>query len=1073
MTGPLAARRIFLPGVYAGENPACYNFASTTLEVDVLRSLTPIGHCSPKLRRKLEIEEEEALAFCIKVRRRKPDEERPQKTKGGRWFIAPDFSVPGPFWHRPLSPEGRVTFHFAWTIVSRSGSGGSVVSDSRGRVSESQRSISEHDHYVSRDGAVLTIGPAKYDEYAAKVSTTNLSMGMTNVALLTNISLDPAERERFWDAVHVTASKRGPDRLVLERARGTKKEWKALAGAEEVPADIRNAAASFAGDSKRRKAEFPMTEDEAKTAIELICRFIPNADRKKGPVRFARGRNGRTQYRLETELPDGIDDAARLRIMVRVAEAVESVGAMYTLALHEPDEHNDKRNYHLHLVAYDRPAKLIDGEWDITIREAVEGQRGRTKSKRQKKVSIVDLETASKRGDFEAFLKQLRFRYSDFCNEELVAASQTRLFDPRTYKEMGIDRSPTRALGSILAPLEAVGVPTNPGTHNAEVIWTYELRVRIEKCREDGRKRQAALADLRITLQRLHLAGESAATAAALLAQAERAAKFLENAEVDLAEYEVTLQMVRARPTKTVDTCSRILAELDAGRGTSTDRRNRARINDRLDEAERFLDEVSRIDRENQKVIAEQLPLMDAARRQIASAEAHILALKEGERSVSDIVLKPTSEPRARDAVEHQPQRAATFPSGEVRVVELAQAKERPAPAPATVAKVPTRTLDEVIARIKENRLLILGPEHHGGEGYRVAGVTRDELRVLRDPSMVEEAQAQLELVFEFQRDEIKRAFFTFRSFGPERARDLAASSGGRRPTIAGNPLGVLEAYREHPDAARRMGWGAEDHEKAQVDRPSLWRRVQAAFSAPTPPASPDKDRAEHDTAVPLNSEASWTPAVEVTRTTTSSEEAIAKYAEVIRTDRKVRLVDHDGEARVDPSSVPGWEISAAAFEDHEVVKAAVEERWSKELEAKREIERQDAQAERFRAGKRAQIIVGLERGELLARRRGARWVVEGQNGDLVYLATAWGDHPELVAAYEQSVVKPLRTRSSPNHQPVIQTPAKPHTSLKGSHASSPARGQAPAQANATPSPTYTAAEQKWYRDQQKGQFLS
>lgn len=1027
------------------------------------RNLTPIHHCSARLRAKLKLEEEEALAFRIKVRRRKPDEERTQKTKGGRWFIAPDFSVPGPFWHRPLSSEGRVSFHFAWTIVASNGSGGSVVSDSRGRVSESQRSISEHDHYVSRDGAVLSIGPAKYDEYAAKVTATNLTTGMADVALLSNISLDPAERERFWDAVHATASKRGPDRLILERARGTKKEWRALAEAEEVSPEIRSAAAAFAGDSKCRKAEFPMIEDEAKTAIKLICRFIPNAARKKGPVRFARGRNGRTQYRLETELPDGIDDAARLRIMVRVAKEVEEVGAMYTLALHEPDEHNDKRNYHLHLVAYDRPAKLIDGEWDIAIREAVEGQRGRTKSKRQKKVSIVDLETASKRGDFEAFLKQLRSKYSEFCNEELVAAKQTRLFDPRTYKEMGIDRAPTKALGSILAPLEAVGVPTTPGTYNAEVIWTYELRVCIAKCKADSRDRESVLASLREALERLPLASsDGSASATSLLAQAEQAAKFLDNAEVDLAEYQVTLEMVRARPAKTADTCSRILAELDAGRGTSTDRRNRERISDRLAEAERFLTEINRIDRENQKVIAEQLPLLEVARRQIALAEA-CLAELGGRENASSSILK---------TVEHHPEKVTPTATNDIPVVGPAQMEAQPELASAAGLGVPTSSLNEVIARIEHDRLLVLGPEHHGGEEYRVGGVTRDELRVLRNPALMEDAQAKLERIAKLQLSEITSAFIRYRTFGHERARSIATEANDARPTWETNPLGVLEAYREHPEAARRMGGDVEEHEKAEVDRPSIWRRVRAAFSARPHQTSPDEDQAEPETAVPLKAGASWTPAVEVTRSTPSSEDAIARYAEVIRTNRDVRLVDHGGEVRVDSASVPGWEISATAFEDHEMVKAAIEERRSKELEAKREVERQDARAERFRAGKRAQIIAELERGKLSARRRGAGWVVDGQDEDLVYLAKAWCDHPELVAAFEQSAAKPLQPRPSPYHRSVLQKPAKPHTSLEGNHGSLPVQGHVPAQAKATPAPTYIAAEQQWYQDRQKGQSL-
>src|SRR5690349_13669595 len=134
----------------------------------MLRTLTPIGHCSARLRRKLEIDEEIALAWRIKVRKPNSDAEPSKTRKGGRWYIAPDFTVPGPFWQRPESPDGRVSFHFAWTTVSKSAAGKSVVADSRGKVSETDRLPSDHDKYVSRDGAVMTIGPAEFDRYTAR-----------------------------------------------------------------------------------------------------------------------------------------------------------------------------------------------------------------------------------------------------------------------------------------------------------------------------------------------------------------------------------------------------------------------------------------------------------------------------------------------------------------------------------------------------------------------------------------------------------------------------------------------------------------------------------------------------------------------------------------------------------------------------------------------------------------------------------------------------------------------------------------------------------------------------------------
>lgn len=1028
------------------------------------RLLTPIGHCSAKLRRKLQIEEEEALIGRIRIRRSNFDDQINEKTKGGRWHVDPDFAVPGPFWHRPTSPDGRVSFHYAWTVVSRSASGKSVVTDSRGRVSETGRSIGDHDEYVSRDGAVMTIGPADFDGYTGRGVATDLTSGKTEVALLSNISLDPAERARFWDAVHATARKAGPDRLVLDSKRGTKKEWGILAHAHELPQNVRDAVGDLAAGRRPRKIELQMTESEARSIIEIICRLVPGADRKKGPARFARGRKGRTQFRLEIELPDGIDNAARVRIMTRVAKEVDAIGGMYTIAIHEPDEHNDARNFHLHLVAHDRPARLIDGQWDFAIRTPVEGQAGRTNCKeRRKKVVVPNLVTPSNRGDFEAFLKVLRSRYADFCNEELGKVGNARLFDPRRYSEMGIDRKPTKPLGSRLAPLEAVGVPTRPGISNAEIIWTYELQAKMKHCATERLLRDQAIEGLRATTQKMDASVAGRKSAVAALERAIRAATFLNKIEPELAEYGVTLAMAQARPAKAVDTCSRIIAELDQGRGSTTDRRNRARIERRLAEAKDFLRGINDIDRTNQAIIAEQQPLIKQALSDISSAVDHVTNAVEIPQREAGTPLAPPGPDR---------------PDEKVSVLQhVLVAKGDPwTSAPTSECsktgsqlRVDTPSLDSILARIKADRLVVLGPEYHGGNGYRVRGVTRDELKVLREPEVLARTQEELACLAAYQVDEIKRTDLLYRSFGPELAQVRAAACRKERPTTD-NPLGVLLAYRDHPYAARRMGWIVPEQEILTSKRQSVWVRMKRSVAGALSGLQTERGeiRVEASPPAPIEVQSQLSPAP-LPLSGPSLGDAIIEYAEVIRTHPDVRLLTINGEVRVDGMSLPEWQRSVFAFEDYDVVKSAIADRWDQQLTKDQEAARQNAASENFRAGKRAEIVAALGAGELVAHREDNGWRVKGQNDDLVYLAQRWSDHPQLVAAFQVSKARSSSALSPLGRQPAHHQHSSGHqpskaTSLSSFGPVSPAAGPT--------TPTcggYTLDQQEWIREQQAG----
>ncbi|MEI4509206.1 MobA/MobL family protein [Sphingopyxis sp. CCNWLW253] len=1053
----------------ASEETRLLQFLQQTFGDRMLRPLTPIGRCSKKLRRMLEIEEEQALAWRIKIPKRAMDDELQARIKGGRWIIPPSFSVPGPFWHRPTSPEGHVSFHFRWTTVTRNSDGKSVVSDTRGKAREKESHPGDHDKYIAREGAVMTIGPAEFDGYAARGENTGSNNARGDVALMSNISLDPAVRASFWSAVHSTARKAGADRLILEPSRASRKEWKALAAAEDAPSNIRDIAAQFAAGTLLRKAELPMTDEEAASAIDLIRLSIPGADRKKGPVRFARGRKGRTQYRLETEIPDGLDDAARVRIMVKVAEEVETTGAMYTLVIHEPDEHNDGRNYHLHLVAHDRPASLINGLWDFTIATAVEGQSGRVNFKeRQKKVVLSHLKTSSNRGDFEAFLKYLRRKFADICNEELELAGSKRLFDPRKYSLMGIDRQPTKKLGTRLAPLEAAGVPTVKGSINSEIIWSYELKSCVTDCEPARALREQTIEIISAAVDRMSPSDPDTPAARAALERAVRAAKFLDLVEPELAEYDVTLAMARARPAKVLNLCSRIIDDLEAGGGKSTDRRNRARILQRRDEATAFLQTIEQIDRENQKVIAGQRPLIDEALRDLFAAANYLgrLAVPKSPevqslhspRVSAPSLLPPstTSSPAPRDPILIAPEQDLR---NEKRVVT-------PANEPMIADPVRQPELATIIARISADRLVVLGPEYHGDDGYRVAGVSRAELQVLRDPSTKDRAQTELADLAKRQIDEIKRAHLLYKSYGPAAAAERSTTSSD---TTAKNlPLQTLQAYRDHPLAARLMGWETPEQEVASAKEPSIWRRVrssvEAAFSqSEIEVESHDEEHLEPPLAAPDQS-----PAMSVANPSPSREETIEAYAVAIRTGPDVRILTTDGKRRVDPSSVPDWKWSVEAFEDDESVEKAIDDRWEEDHKKARDAERHRLQVENNRARRRAQILEAFEAGELIASRGNNRWIIEGSDEDLCYFAAQWCDHPEIASVLEESARLPRRNSAAPrdpkasNHQQASNSEFATFRDLTFGTGNS-ARGEPSLPPAAHDD--HALADQKWFRD--------
>ena len=118
-----------------------------------------------KLRRLIEIDEDEAIKGTIKFgrREREPDE------AGNRFSRSPNFLIPVPPSERPVSAEGRVAFHFKHTFVVKKAHYSNSTALSTGTLVTSGDKESfttdagNHERYISRESAVAAITPGDYD----------------------------------------------------------------------------------------------------------------------------------------------------------------------------------------------------------------------------------------------------------------------------------------------------------------------------------------------------------------------------------------------------------------------------------------------------------------------------------------------------------------------------------------------------------------------------------------------------------------------------------------------------------------------------------------------------------------------------------------------------------------------------------------------------------------------------------------------------------------------------------------------------------------------------------------------
>ena len=253
-------------------------------------------------------------------------------------------------------------------------------------------------------------------------------------------------------------------------------------------------------------------------------------------VSWKQGRTQRSQHRFVGELPDGLSAVDRHEILSRFCCMLANDGWMVVGAIHQPDRHNDRRNFHIHVDGVDRPAEWLDahGCWDF---EYVERRNGKdTHPYRQNKVRY-DAPSAG----------ILRERFITIVNEVVGDRPDVVRYLHGTYADNGIGLTPLDHMGNRATGLEARGIETEVGSRNARRILADEAAA----CEKRANEAEAALAS-ELALIRTIVAKDLAVMAA--VERYERLERRLIRRRLQRELADVVITMARSRAETVVHT---------------------------------------------------------------------------------------------------------------------------------------------------------------------------------------------------------------------------------------------------------------------------------------------------------------------------------------------------------------------------------------------------------------------------------------------------------------------------------------------------------------------------------------
>lgn len=382
---------------------------------------------------------------------------------------------------RPKGANGAVSFHFSVTSISKEGELASVL---KGRKSATTAlSLGQpHQKYIEREDAAERVpaqqiggaaGMQGYIEDPSKAEQQKLQD--FEISSFGTIGSDPAERERFWIAVEEMEAKPTASEVVLDPTADPDlwTEVRAIAAREKkVPPILETVLATNATAAGR------ISTDQGLKLISIFQRagfanFNGHGEEEGAarPISFVLGRGGRVQTRLVVELPHEMNPAQRLSLAREFCRDFEDNSLPFWAVIHAPNQHNDDRNFHLHVNLYDRPAKtMVHPEtgktvWDFEVVEVTTDKWWNKRAKRpyeQKK--LRDVTTID-------WVRRERQRFAAIANHHLAAAGLDKRLDPRRYEEMGVPDKARDRIPPASYARERKGLETKHGVALALEQW--------------------------------------------------------------------------------------------------------------------------------------------------------------------------------------------------------------------------------------------------------------------------------------------------------------------------------------------------------------------------------------------------------------------------------------------------------------------------------------------------------------------------------------------------------------------------------------------------------------------------
>ena len=633
-----------------------------------------------KLAQLLRSREEEESILQIgkrKTRKQGADADRNDAPRQRRLKSAPDFSAPTPLVDRPKTETGHTSFHFAYTSVSKEGSPTLRGTTLPGFGPSSASPGADHSKYIERDGAAEASVGAEHASYLERDGAPELTLkkdepeigeallddeksimgGRARTAaksIFSNISDNPYDREEYWRAVHRCEREAKTHSLILH-PESSPRWWSNLEMADHLPASFRAHCLAerdrYEAWGRERSADptvpefnprsYSASSDRAGEALNAAS-TVPGWNPNDTPVDFKSGRGGRVQYRFVAELPHELSAEDRALIVQNFCDHLSSfskdedgnpIGMMYTAVIHAPDAHNDKRNYHLHVIAHDRPAKWMEEyrQWDFEIQESYQDPGSRKERirypHRQPKIGEVSRKQTKDRSHAnynndaagKDFIPAMRRKFAEINNAVLKARGVPRQLDPRRYSEMGIERTPTAHLGTNAAALEAMGVPTIVGSLNAIAIWNDAKRVIDLRASAVDAKLKTDQRDYAKTVRNAIAAeprSENTRRLRALVAERDLLISTIAVERRDVMLFDHYEAKAKSRAVRTRQTCIQLLNEADRIPGIHS-KAMLAVVRKRYKEAQDHIDLVN-------KTIENHRPGIKAAAADIVAREARI-----------------------------------------------------------------------------------------------------------------------------------------------------------------------------------------------------------------------------------------------------------------------------------------------------------------------------------------------------------------------------------------------------------------------------------------------------------------